>query len=119
MRKLTRAIRERATTEQLLHGEPHPGNLLRTQEGLLFIDFETVCRGPVEFDVADAPEDVSPHYPGLDDELLRECRVLILAMVAAWRWDRDDDFPNGREMGEDLIRQLRADLIRFGINIQE
>ena len=118
LRKLTRTIRERATAEQLLHGEPHPGNLLRTQDGLRFIDFETVCRGPVEFDVADAPEDVSKHYPGLDDELLRECRVLILAMVAAWRWDREDDFPGGREMGIELLSQLRADLARFGIDIQ-
>src|SRR5262245_1129093 len=36
----------RGAAEQLLHGEPHPGNLLRTRDGLLFIDLETCCRGP-------------------------------------------------------------------------
>jgi hypothetical protein len=51
LRNLRRAIGQRGAAEQLLHGEPHPGNLLRTKNGLLFIDLETCCRGPVEFDV--------------------------------------------------------------------
>ena len=28
--------------QQLLHGEPHPGNVLGTKSGLLFIDLETI-----------------------------------------------------------------------------
>ncbi|HEX9641640.1 MAG TPA: phosphotransferase, partial [Candidatus Krumholzibacteria bacterium] len=48
--RLSTAINERATDERLLHGEPHLGNVLRTRKGLLFVDFETCCRGPVEFD---------------------------------------------------------------------
>ena len=43
------------------------------------------CRGPVEFDVAHVPDDVSAHYPDVDLVLLDECRRLVLAMVAAWR----------------------------------
>ncbi|WP_347877042.1 hypothetical protein [Micromonospora sp. KC606] len=27
-----------------MHGEPHPGNVLTTKNGLLFVDFETCCR---------------------------------------------------------------------------
>ncbi len=108
LRKSTSAIGQRDAAEQLLHGEPHPGNLLRTKDGLLFADLETCCSGPVEFDVAHAPDEVSTHYPDADPELLRECRVLTLAMVAAWRWDRDDQFPNGRRMGSDLLSQIRA-----------
>ena len=46
LRRLRRAIGERGGGEQLLHGEPHPGNLLSTKNGLLFIDLETCCRGP-------------------------------------------------------------------------
>src|SRR4051794_12321358 len=38
---LRQAIEERGAAEQLLHGEPHPGNLLSTKNGPLFIDFET------------------------------------------------------------------------------
>jgi hypothetical protein len=110
LRKSTWAIGQRDAAEQLLHGEPHPGNLLRTKYGLLFADLETCCRGPVEFDIAHVPEEVSRHFPDADQELLRECRILVLAMVAAWRWDRDDQLPNGRRMGTDLLSQIRAAL---------
>jgi thiamine kinase-like enzyme len=116
LRSLRRAIDDRGAAEQLLHGEPHAGNLLKTKNGLLFIDFETCCRGPVEFDIAHVPEEVSEHYPGADQELLRECRILILAMVASWRWDRDDRFPNGRRMGIEMLSQLRAALDRYGLD---
>ena len=61
--------------EQLLHGEPHPGNVLTTKHGLLFIDLETCCRGPVEFDLAHAPEEVSEHYPGVNQDLLRDVGI--------------------------------------------
>jgi thiamine kinase-like enzyme len=116
LRSLRRAIDDRGADEQLLHGEPHPGNLLRTKKGLLFIDLETCCRGPVEFDIAHAPEEVSEHYPDADRDLLGECRVLMLAMIAAWRWDRDDQFPNGRRMGTELLSQVRAALDRYGLD---
>ena len=108
LRDLRRAIDERGGAEQLLHGEPHPGNLLTTRNGLLFIDLETCCRGPVEFDVAHAPEEVGDHYPGVDHDLLRECRMLMLALITAWRWDRADQFPNGRQLGMEWLGQIRA-----------
>jgi len=115
LRELRRAIGRRGAAEQLLHGEPHPGHLLRTEHGLLFADWETCCRGPVEFDVAHAPEAVRAQYPHADPDLLGACRVLMLAMVAAWRWDRRDHFPNGRRMGTELLRQVRAALDRCGL----
>jgi hypothetical protein len=107
LRTLRRAIVDRGAEEQLLHGEPHPGNVLRTKNGLLFIDLETCCRGPVEFDLAHVPEAVSACYPDADRDLLRECRVLVLAMVAAWRWDAGDQLPNGERAGRELLNVLR------------
>jgi aminoglycoside phosphotransferase (APT) family kinase protein len=107
LRSQTRAIADRAAAEQLLHGEPHPGNLLRTTNGPLFIDLETCCRGPVEFDIAHVPEAVAEHYPDLDQDLLRACRILALAMVAAWRWDPGDQLPNGQRAGRELLSALR------------
>lgn len=100
-------IHSRGAAEQLLHGEPHPGNLLRAQDGPLFIDFETCCRGPIEFDVAHVPDEVSAHYPDVDQVLLEECRRLVLALVAAWRWDVRDEFPNGHQHGRDILTLLR------------
>jgi hypothetical protein len=81
LRDLGQRIGERRGAEQLLHGELHPGNVLTTKNGLLFIDLETCCRGPVEFDLAHAPEEVSDHYPGINPGLLRQCRMLVLAMI--------------------------------------
>jgi hypothetical protein len=111
---LRRVIGERAGAEQLLHGEPHPGNVLTTTNGLLFIDLETCCRGPVEFDLAHAPEQVGEHYRGVNQGLLRQCRILVLAMITTWRWDRDDQLPNGRQLGTQWLGQIRAALDRNG-----
>ncbi len=108
LRTQRRAISERSSAEQLLHGEPHAGNLLNTKSGPLFIDLETCCHGPVEFDLAHVPEAVSERYAGADQELLRVCRLLVLAMVAAWRWDLDDQLPNGKRAGQELLGALRA-----------
>ena len=107
LRSRRQAIAGRGAAEQLLHGEPHPGNVLSTKSGLLFIDLETCCRGPVEFDLAHVPEDVSDCYPGADAELLLDCRVLALAMVAAWRWDAGDQLPGGQRAGRELLNALR------------
>ena len=108
LRSRRQAIVGRGAAEQLLHGEPHPGNVLSTRFGLLFIDFETCCRGPVEFDLAHVPEDVSERYTGADQDLLSQCRVLVLAMVAAWRWDRGDEFPDGQGAGRALLSAVRT-----------
>ncbi len=110
LRGLRRAIGDSAAAEQLLHGEPHSGNVLSTKTGPLFIDLETCCRGPIEFDLAHVPEEVSERYPDVDHELLRECRILMLAMIATWRWDRDDQFPNGRQWGAEYLSRIRAAL---------
>jgi Ser/Thr protein kinase RdoA (MazF antagonist) len=37
---------------QALHGDPHPGNLLRTAGGWIWCDFEDTCAGPVQWDLA-------------------------------------------------------------------
>jgi Ser/Thr protein kinase RdoA (MazF antagonist) len=119
LRGLRRAIVARGAPEQLLHGEPHPGNLLHTTQGLLLIDLETCCRGPVEFDLAHAPEDVGDHYPAVDQGLLRACRVLMRAMVTAWRWDRDDQLPDGRYWGIEGLNQVRMALDRYGMEVAD
>jgi thiamine kinase-like enzyme len=107
LRSRRQATGNRSAAEQLLHGEPHPGNVLSTKTGLLFIDLETCCRGPVEFDLAHVPEEVSEGYADADEDLLSECRVLVLAMVAAWRWDPGDQLPNGQLAARELLSALR------------
>ncbi|MEV0323518.1 phosphotransferase enzyme family protein [Streptomyces sp. NPDC050658] len=108
LRDLRRTITGRGATEQLLHGEPHPGNILSTHTGLRFVDLETCCRGPIEFDLAHAPEGVGEHYPAtVDQPLLRDCRRLVLAMITTWRWNRDDEYPEGRRLAREWLAELR------------
>ncbi|RKS09102.1 phosphotransferase family enzyme [Nocardiopsis sp. Huas11] len=116
LRDLGRMVRDHGGPEQVLHGEPHPGNLLATEDGPLFIDLETCCRGPVEFDLAQAPEDVGDHYPGVDRDLLRLCRILVLAVNTTWRWDRDDQLPDGLRLGTEWLGRMRAALAREGLD---
>lgn len=118
LRTLRQAVVDRGADEQLLHGEPHAGNLLKTTSGMRFIDLETCCYGPVEFDIAHAPDDVADHYPLADRLQLRDCQILMLAMVAAWRADRDDELPNGREMRDALLSEVRDALGRDGIDLR-
>lgn len=108
LRGCIETIGDRCSSEQLLHGEPHPGNLLTTSFGLLFVDLETCCRGPVEFDLAHVPETVSDCYDRADQDLVAECRRLVLAMVAAWRCDPADEFPHGDLARRRLLAALRA-----------
>lgn len=102
-----RAVVERGADEQLLHGEPHPGNVLNTMSGVRFIDLQTCCHGPLEFDIAHAPSEVDVHCVRADPVNLRNCRLLMTAMVAAWRVDRDDQLPDGRAMLTRLLGELR------------
>jgi len=54
------------------------------------------------------PIEVGALYAGADRSLVRECWILMLAMVTAWRCEPGDEPPNGSAMAMDWIRQLRA-----------
>jgi hypothetical protein len=77
--------------DKVLHGSPHRFNILSAHGETRFIDFETVCRGPFEWDLAHLEPAVAKAYPGwTDEELLARCRVLVSAKTAAWCWDQAD-----------------------------
>jgi hypothetical protein len=81
--------------------------VLNTRHGPLFIDFENCARGPVEFDLAWVPEEVSEHYPNADQELVGECRGLMLAIVAAHFWRPDSQHPNSRQGRAEFLNGVR------------
>jgi hypothetical protein len=107
LRDLRGSIVNRRAAEQLLHGEPHPWNVLDTKDGPLFIDFENAAHGPVEYDLAWVPRAVSERYPDADQDLVGECRGVVLAIIAMHRWRRDDEHPSGRQSGVDFLNALR------------
>lgn len=69
---------------QPIHGDAHPGNLIATRDGLVWIDFEDVCRGPVEWDLATMmdPAAVAAHHRP-DPDTLARCTDLR-ALQVAW-----------------------------------
>jgi hypothetical protein len=107
LRDLKESIINRRATEQLLHGEPHPWNVLNTKNGPLFMDFENAAQGPVEYDLAWVPNEVAERYPDADRDLIDECRGVVLAIIAMHRWRRDDQHPSGRQSGVAFLNALR------------
>jgi Ser/Thr protein kinase RdoA (MazF antagonist) len=108
LRDLGRSIANRRAPEQLLHGEPHPGNVLGTKNGPLFIDFENTAEGPVEYDLAWVPREVAERYPHADEDVVGDCRGLVLAIITTHRWSRGDQHPSGRtELGLAFLDALR------------
>ena len=107
LRDLSGSIVNRRAAEQLLHGEPHPWNVHKTKNGPLFIDFENAARGPVEYDLAWVPKEVSERYPRVDQDLVGQCRGVVLAIIAMHRWRPDDQHPSGRRSGVAFLDVLR------------
>jgi aminoglycoside phosphotransferase (APT) family kinase protein len=107
LRDLRGSIINRGATEQLLHGEPHPWNVLDTTHGPLFIDFENCAHGPVEYDLAWLPKEVSERYADADQDLVGECRGVVLAIIAMHRWRRGDQHPSGRPSGVAFLNAVR------------
>lgn len=112
---LSAEISANRSGDQLLHGEPHPGNLLATKRGPLLVDLTTCCRGPVEFDLAHAPEEVERYYAGADQALIHRCRAVDWAMFSAWRWRREDQMPDRDHWRTEGLTRVRASLIRCGL----
>lgn len=71
----------------LIHGSPHDLNTLEVDGEIRFIDFETSCWGPFEWDLAHQSLEVAERYrPTLDERLLDLCRQMVSAKTAAWCW---------------------------------
>jgi hypothetical protein len=70
-----------------LHGDPHRGNLLISRSGCVMIDFESVCSGPVEWDLSAMPGKAAGIF-SVDADLLALLRRLRSLCVAVWCWTR-------------------------------
>ena len=91
-----------------LHGDAHTGNVLVTPAGPRWTDFEDVCAGPVEWDLASltVTDEAVAAYPGpIDETRLEECRDLRRLQILASLLVGDIDAPS-------LDASLRAALQR-------
>ncbi len=81
--RLLQAIREVEASVQPIHGDAHAYNLIPTDRGLLWNDFEDTCKGPIHWDLStlfDTEGKMLGAYPGAPPasalELYRQVRLL-------------------------------------------
>jgi hypothetical protein len=92
-----------------LHGEPHSGNLLLSSQGPRWIDFESACLGPQEWDLTVLPDEIVDRYfSGVDWELLGVLRAMRSLVVAVWCWLDPDRAPVLRQAGTYHLALLRT-----------
>src|SRR5260370_93188 len=84
---ITSALREPRLESRTLHGDPHRGNLLISDSGCLMIDFESVCSGPLEWDLSAMPDKAARIF-SVDAVLLALLRRLRSLCVAVCGWTR-------------------------------
>lgn len=79
----------------VVHGEPHSGNYIVSDRGVVLIDLEGVKRAPVEYDLAFlSAEAVSRYWPDHDPGLLSIFRLIVSAQVATQCWRHVTARPN-------------------------
>ena len=90
-----------------IHGDPHIGNFLRASNDLVLIDFETVCTGPPEWDLASLEPSVADLYPTIiDEELFGLLRIMNNVRVATWSFVNPT--PAEHELGRRCLQLVRA-----------
>jgi hypothetical protein len=79
----------------VLHGAPHGYNVVWVGGEAVLVDLESVCVGPLEWDLAYLdPEAVDAYPHPVDAKLLAACRTAIAASTAAWCMDGIDRGPD-------------------------
>lgn len=99
----------RDLSRQPVHGSPHPANWLHSADGPLLLDFETACRGPVEWDLSTLGEEALAFFPDADPELIATLGRMRSVCVAAKCWVAPQRAPELREAAEVHLQLLRGE----------
>jgi Ser/Thr protein kinase RdoA (MazF antagonist) len=92
-----------------LHGSPHHANWLPSTDGPLLLDFETACRGPLEWDLAALTDEALAFFPGADREAILTMRRMRSVCVAAKCWVAPGRAPEVREAAHVHLKLLRGE----------
>jgi hypothetical protein len=97
----------------VLHGSPHSYNVLLVGGEPVFIDFETTCTGPMEWDLAHLePEAEASYGDSVHERLIWVCRSMGSVMTAAFCW-ADVDRGDLREHAEMHLAHVKAGVYPF------
>jgi hypothetical protein len=84
-----------------LHGDAHPGNVLATENGLLWNDFEDSCAGPAAWDLAAATSGLDTPAPWSPYPAARRLQGVVWTLLLGWR------FPARRQRALDYLDAWR------------
>ena len=105
--RITEELENESIPSYPLHGDPHlDGNVLLSDEGPLFVDFEAACIGPYEWDLT-ALERARSGYPEVRGDLLSVLSKMRSLCVATWCWMQYGRSPEVTEAAHVHLRFLR------------
>jgi hypothetical protein len=106
-RTVMEALGNRVFVASALHGDCHPGQIIATTSGLLWLDFEAACQGPKEWDVAGVERQAVKAYGPVDAGLLSLLKTARLLCITTWCWTQPDRDPEIREAAEYHLKYLK------------
>jgi phosphotransferase family enzyme len=114
--ELTAELAATSWAGQVLHGDAGAGNLLATNSGLRWHDFEDTCFGPVAWDVAastanprrDAARFLAAYGEQVDAGQLRICERLRRLNLTVWYCLYAERLPDCRQRATELLASWRA-----------
>ncbi len=111
LKQLLAILSERAppAAHVAIHGSPHSYNILQAAGEPLFIDFETTCMGPVEWDAAYLDDAARYFAVPLDRKLLWACRGMVSVWTAALCWSQVER-GDMREHAEMHLENVRVNI---------
>ncbi len=105
--RLTEKLSSLSWRTRALHGQPHEGNSRATEKGVILLDLEDACLGPVEWDLAYLPDASVEAFDNVRADLLSVLRQTVSFCVAAWCWADPGRAPDVAEAAHVHVRLLR------------
>ena len=106
--RLGTALQGRSVPWRPLHGDPHRGNLLVTAAGSLWIDFESACLGPLEWDLSALAGHDAEGWRAVDPELVALLRRARSLRTVVWCRTRAGSGPEVQRAAATHLELLRA-----------
>jgi hypothetical protein len=91
-----------------LHGDPHVGNARITDRGAVWMDLESVCLGPLEWDIGFLPTATWSEFSGIDPSLMRLFEDVRSMCVATWCWAEFDRSAGTKEAAIHHLCELKG-----------
>jgi thiamine kinase-like enzyme len=101
---------------QPIHGDAHVGNLLATEKGWLWNDFEDVCLGPVAWDVAcfDLHALSDEDYPDVSAGTVDFFRGWRALQAVTWVYALIDVFPDEEASAKRFLDEIQRGALEPG-----